>query len=133
MECQSRQLETNRAIPSLSETLGYCWSCGFLLGDHARHLHIVDLYLPACLRSHKKYRICWCKYLNNMRVRSSLVLSGVETAPKRLLSRAVRSISPGGFGFTILHLDTGSPLCIGSLSNAKDPYEEGEWANKGAI
>jgi hypothetical protein len=100
---------------------------------HGTFILLIYTCLPACLRSHKKYRICWCIYLKNMRVRSSLVLSGVETAPKRLLSRAVRSISPGGFGFTILHLDTGSLLCIGSLSNAKDPYEEGEWANKGAI
>ncbi|CAL8469451.1 g8992 [Coccomyxa elongata] len=50
-------------------------------------------------------------------------LVGVGVQPKRLCSCAVRSICPGGWGFTVVTLETGSQLCVGDLS---DSYRHGQ-------
>lgn len=52
--------------------------------------------------------------------------TGVETDPRRLSSGTVRSISPGGWGYTVLILESGSPSCFGNLALSDVIFEQGQ-------
>jgi len=132
MNSQTSNVHTDDLISVKLQDLGQCWYCGFLSGMHStlNSWHESGLGLPSYLflmRSvHDKDNSANDGHVFDIHVLSTLKITGVETNPRRLSSGIVRSISPGGWGYTVLTLESGSRTFFGDLAISDGIPEHGQ-------
>lgn len=128
----ARSRWTGDGRPDLTENLTWnifkqLWSGRGLLvlWISCRSVRLLPLQLNPCCYTFSSALFKSFAFLGHDVHTCSIAPPGVEAQPKRLSSCAVRSISPGGWGFTVLTLDTGSQLCVGDLSKSHRPTYQG--------